>query len=89
MLAHEMIFQPGEPERWIVANLFPMLSIDIGMDAQALWQMRRANELTEGVWGNIALLLDEGRPEKEVAGYAARYMLLCRGQTGTKSFGAC
>lgn len=46
------------------------------MDAKALLRLRQASEMFEGVWGNAAMLLDEGRSEAEVAQYFVKHMLL-------------
>ena|SRR5215471_6102205 len=46
------------------------------VDTKTLLHLRQASEMLEGVWGNAAMLLDEGRPDGEVAQYFVWYMLL-------------
>lgn len=74
MLAHEMIFAPGEAEQWVVEQVYRPLGKAV--DAAVLMQLRHASELLNPLWDNTALLLDQGRPEGEVAQYLASYMLL-------------
>ncbi len=73
MVAHEMIFAEGEAERWITEHVYQSLQKDI--DPTVLLQLRRASEILGAVWDNASLLLDEGRPEQEVAQYFSKYML--------------
>jgi hypothetical protein len=73
MMAHEMLFAEGEAEKWIVEHIYRSLQKDV--DAEILLRLRQASEMLENVWGNAALLLDQGRPEQEVVQYIARYML--------------
>jgi hypothetical protein len=73
MLAHEMIFAEGEAEEWVVEHIYRPLQKDV--DARVLLRLRQASEMLNSVWDNAAMLLDEGRPEEEVARYIARYML--------------
>lgn len=74
MVAHEMIFSEGEAEGWIAAQMARLFHKEV--DAQALLRLRQASEMLEGVWGNAAMLLDEGHSEAEVAQYFVKYMLL-------------
>lgn len=46
------------------------------VDATALLRLRQASDLLQGVWGNAAMVLDEGREESEVAQYFVKYQLL-------------
>ena len=74
MVAHEMIFSEGEAEHWIAEQMDRLFHREV--DAQALLRLRQASDMLEGVWGNAAMLLDEGRSEAEVAQYFVKYMLL-------------
>lgn len=74
MVAHEMIFSEGEAELWIADQMRRLLHKDV--DATMLLRLRQASEILNGVWGNAAILLDEGHTEAEVAQYMVRYMLL-------------
>jgi hypothetical protein len=74
MLAHEMIFAEGEAEQWLVEHVYKPLQKDV--DAAVLLRLRQASQMLGGVWDNAALLLDEGRSEREVAQYFTKYMLL-------------
>lgn len=74
MMAHQMIFSPGEAEQWMATEVYPELNMEV--DAQCIWQLRQASEQLTGVWVNAAFLLDEGRPEEEVIRYFAKYMVL-------------
>lgn len=74
MVAHEMIFAEGEAERWIAKQMDRVLHREV--EASALLHLRQASDMLEGVWGNAAILLDEGHSEAEVAQYFVKYMLL-------------
>jgi hypothetical protein len=74
MAAHEMIFSEGEAEQWIAEQMHRLLQKEV--DPKTLLHLRQAMEMLEGVWGNAAMLLDEGRSEEEVIQYFAKYMLL-------------
>ncbi len=74
MTAHEMIFAEGEAEQWLAEHVYHPLNIDV--DPLVLLRLRQASQMLEGVWHNAAILLDEGRPDQEVAQYFTRYMLL-------------
>jgi hypothetical protein len=58
MVAHEMIFSEGEAERWIAEQMDRVLHREV--EASALLRLRQASDMLEGVWGNAAILLDEG-----------------------------
>jgi len=64
---------PGEAEQWMAEHVYATFQIEV--DPQALLEMRQATELLEGVWGNAALLLGEGRSDEEVVQYFMKYML--------------
>lgn len=66
------IFGPGELERFVQGELYPQVGLTPdGVDAA---QVQRGLDLLADVDGNAAfLLLEEGRPEDEVAAYIARY----------------
>jgi len=66
-LASEMIFAPGEIERWLAEQVYPKVGIET--DDIDIMKLERAKELLEGVWGNAAFLLYEGRPDAEVMQY--------------------
>jgi hypothetical protein len=72
--AHEIIFAVGEAEQWLVEHICRPLNLDV--DPLVLLRLRQASHMLEGVWHNTAILLDEGRPDQEVAQYFTRYMLL-------------
>jgi len=74
LLAHEMIFAPGEAEAWLAEHIYP----EAGMrsDHSDLTKIHRAKDLLFGVSCNAAWLLGEGRPEVEVLDYLMRYALL-------------
>jgi len=74
MVAHELIFSEGEAEQWLAEQMERLFQQEV--DAHALLRLRQASEMLEGVWGNAALLLDEGREESEVARYFVKYMLV-------------
>src|SRR5258708_18069437 len=74
MVAHEMIFSEGEAEQWIAEQMDRLFHREV--DAKALLHLRQASEMLEGVWGNAAMLLDEGCSEAEVAQYFVKPMLL-------------
>jgi hypothetical protein len=74
MVAHEMIFSEGEAEQWIAEQMDRLFHREV--DAKALLRLRQASEMLEGVWGNAAMLLDEGHPEAEVAQYFVKHMLI-------------
>ena len=73
MLAHEIIFQPGEAEQWMAREVYEQLGITV--DPSLFQRLREAFEMLVGIWSNAALLLDEGRPEAEVKDYFIKYML--------------
>lgn len=73
-VAHEMIFSQGEAERWIAFQMDRLFHREV--DAHALLRLRQASDLLQGVWGNAAILLDEGHEDSEVAQYFVKYMLL-------------
>ena len=74
LLAHEMVFAPGEAEAWLAEYIYP----EAGMrsDHSDLTKIHRAKDLLFGVSCNAAWLLGEGRPEAEVLEYLMRYALL-------------
>jgi hypothetical protein len=74
MMAHEMIFSPGEAEQWITERVYRLLHIDV--DVTVLLRLRQASEMLQYVWDNALMLLDEGRPEQEVVQYCSRRILL-------------
>lgn len=69
------IFAPGELEQFVQGHLYPQVGLSPdGVDAA---QVQRGLDLLAHVDGNAAfLLLEEGRPEDEVAAYIARYKQL-------------
>jgi hypothetical protein len=74
LLAHEMLFAPGEAEAWLAEHIYP----EAGMrsDHGDLTKIHRAKDLLFGVSCNAAWLLGEGRPQAEVLDYLMRYALL-------------
>jgi hypothetical protein len=74
LLAHEMVFAPGEAEAWLAEHIYP----EAGMrsDHSDLTKIHRAKDLLFGVSCNAAWLLSEGRPDDEVLVYLVRYALV-------------
>ena len=74
LLAHEMVFAPGEAEAWLAEHIYP----EAGMrsDHSDLTKIHRAKDLLFGVSCNAAWLLSEGRPDDEVLAYLVRYALV-------------
>lgn len=81
MVAHEMIFSEGEAEQWLADQLERLFQREV--EVAALLRLRRASEMLNGVWGNAALLLDEGRSEAEVAQYFVAHQLLSEEQAAS------
>jgi len=73
-MAHEMIFAEGEAEQWLADHVYRAFQKEV--DATILLRLRQASQMLGGVWDNAAMLLDQGRPEQEVAQYFGTYMLL-------------
>ncbi len=70
----QVIFAPGELERWQVETLYPLAGIS--GDPVREGRIGRALGALAGVGGNAALLLhNEGRPAEEVVQYLMRYGL--------------
>ncbi|MBO0793349.1 MAG: hypothetical protein J2P36_20685, partial [Ktedonobacteraceae bacterium] len=60
LLAHEMVFAPGEAEQWLAEHIYPEAGMNpVNCD---LTKIQRATDLLFGVWCNTAWLLREGRP---------------------------
>ncbi len=74
LMAHEMLFAPGEVEAWLAEHIYP--EAGIRPDYSDLTKIQRAKDLLFGVSCNAAWLLGEGRPEAEVLDYLMRYALL-------------
>jgi hypothetical protein len=74
LLAHEMIFEPGEQEQWLADHVYAEAGIT--PEHCNLTTIYRAQDLLRGVYCNAAFLLREGRPDREVLDYLARYALL-------------
>lgn len=74
LLAHEMLFAPGEAEQWLAEHIYP----EAGMypDGSDLTKIQRATDLLFGVSCNAAWLLSEGRTDTEVKEYLMRYALM-------------
>jgi hypothetical protein len=74
LLAHEMLFAPGEAEQWLAEHIYP----EAGMraDGSDLTKIQRATDLLFGVSCNAAWLLSEGCADAEVKDYLMRYALL-------------
>jgi len=73
--AAEMIFAPGEAERWLEEHIYPLAGITPDGADQA--KLSRAAGLVAGVRGNACFMLhEEGRPEDEVVQYLMKYSLL-------------
>ena len=74
LLAHEMVFAPGEAEAWLAEHIYP--DAGIRPDTSDLTKIHRAKDLLFGVSCNAAWLLSESRPADEVLDYLMRYALL-------------
>ena len=74
LLAHEMVFDPGEEEQWLAEHIYP--EAGISPDFSDLRKIQRAKDILFGVSCNAAWLLREGRPQAEVLDYLLRYALL-------------
>lgn len=74
LLAHEMIFAPGEAEAWLAEHIYPAAGMP--PDHSDLTKIHRAKDLLFGVSCNAAWLLGEGRPQAEALAYLMRYALL-------------
>lgn len=74
-LAGQMIFAPGEAQRWLEAHIYPEAGIT--PDPVDSDKLSRAAELLAGVRGNAVFMLHaEGRTDDEVAQYLMKYTLL-------------
>lgn len=72
--AFEMIFTPGEAERWASEHLYPEAEIEpVRYDKEKL---SKAFELLEATYGNAAFMLNEGRSDEEVKQYLMKYQML-------------
>jgi hypothetical protein len=74
LLAHEMIFAPGEAEVWLAKHIYPEAGIQPGHSD--LTKIHCARDLLFGVSCNASWLVEEGRSEGEVLDYLMRYGLL-------------
>jgi hypothetical protein len=74
LLAHEMIFVPGEAQAWLAEHIYP--AAGVRSDPSDLTKIHRARDLLFGVSCNAAWLLGEGRPQAEVLDYLMRCALL-------------
>ncbi|QBD78826.1 hypothetical protein EPA93_23705 [Ktedonosporobacter rubrisoli] len=73
-LAKEVIFSAEEAEKWLAQHIYPQVGLTIEpIDAEKFAQ---ASDILEGVRGNAAFLLREGRSEAEVRQYIQKYMLV-------------
>lgn len=74
LLAHELLFAPGEVEQWLAEHIYP--EAGKSPDGCDLTAIQRATDLLFGVSCNAAWLLNEGRPAAEVKNYLMRYALM-------------
>lgn len=74
LLAHELLFAPGEAEQWLAEHIYPEAGME--PDGSDLTEIQRATDLLFGVFCNAAWLLSEGRPAAEVKNYLMRYALI-------------
>ncbi|HZO74898.1 MAG TPA: hypothetical protein VFB60_22010 [Ktedonobacteraceae bacterium] len=77
-MAHAMIFAEGEAEQWIAEHVYRTIQKEV--DPIVLLRLRQASEMLGGVWDNAAMLLDEGRSEREVNQYLTTHILLAPDQ---------
>ncbi|HLU59533.1 MAG TPA: hypothetical protein VKZ81_29070 [Pseudonocardia sp.] len=74
LCAEEIVFPGDEAQRWLADTVHPDVGVERdGSDLAAIHLAR--NELW-GVWANAALMAADGRPERELADYLARWALL-------------
>jgi hypothetical protein len=74
LLAHEMLFAPGEEEQWLAEQIYP--EADMNPAHFDLRKIQHATDLLWGVWCNAAWLLSESHPDVEVKSYLMRYALM-------------
>ncbi|SDQ88732.1 hypothetical protein [Thermostaphylospora chromogena] len=71
--AEEIIFPGDEAQAWLTDNVLSELGIrPDGSDFAAI---HRAKNVLWGVWGNVAFMAAEGRPDEELAAYLSRWSL--------------
>jgi hypothetical protein len=73
LVAEEVIFPGNEARDWLNANILPKVGLE-PIDAD-LAAVHHAKNVLWGVWGNVALMADEGRGEAELTGYLRRWAL--------------
>ncbi|SEL01535.1 hypothetical protein [Nonomuraea pusilla] len=71
--AEEIAFPGGEAGEWLAGHVFPKTGIT-PHDAD-LAAIHRARNALWGVWGNVALLADEGAPDRDLIAYLRRWGL--------------
>lgn len=74
LLAHEMLFAPGEAEQWLAEHIYP--EAGMSSDGSDLTKIQHATDLLFGVSCNAVWLLNEGRPDTEVRDYLMLYALM-------------
>lgn len=74
LLAHELLFAPGEAEQWLAEHVYP--EANMSPDGSDLTKIQRATDLLFGVSCNAAWLLSEGRADTEVRAYLMRHALM-------------
>lgn len=74
LLAHELLFAPGEAEQWLAEHIYP--EVGLRSDGSDLTKIQRATDLLFGVLCNAAWMVRDGRPDREVREYLVRYSLL-------------
>ncbi|MFG1695923.1 hypothetical protein [Nonomuraea sp. NPDC049309] len=73
LAAEEAIFPENEARDWLNATVLPKAGMEpIEADLAAV---HHAKNVLWGVWGNVALMADEGRGEAELAAYLRRWAL--------------
>ncbi|HKF74879.1 MAG TPA: hypothetical protein VKF59_01950 [Candidatus Dormibacteraeota bacterium] len=73
LLAHEMVFAPGEEERWLAEHVYPEAGMRPEGDPRSI---HLARDILRGASCNAAFLLREGRPAPEVVSYLVRHALV-------------
>ncbi|SDK35050.1 hypothetical protein [Nonomuraea jiangxiensis] len=80
LLAEEILFPGDEAQVWLNRHIFPDLGIrSDGSDFAAI---HHAKNVLWGVWGNVAFLADEGRPDADLVAYLTRWALYSDEEAG-------
>ncbi|MFC4456681.1 hypothetical protein [Deinococcus sonorensis] len=72
--AHRLAFPDDEAERWLAAQVYR--EVGIAPDGSRLSRVLQATDLLWGVRCNAALMLEDGRSERETVHYLKHYALM-------------